>query len=375
MSLLAKVRLEAEGLNLCRALIEIEKVGVELFDVGFVEKKRITFCVKRKDCAKVVAYLKKKCYNVKIIGGVGLYGFLKSVKKHALAFIFVFVAVASAFFLGGVCLDVEINAPQDMTEDIVEALAEIGVKRGCAMRSVNLDRVENALCVALPDVKYAFAAKKGSTLFITVEKLSDAPLPNDLKEKKDVVSSCDGVVTRISVVNGTPLVKAGDTIKKGQVLIRGENVFADGTSETATAIGEVWTNTEYSFSVRFSPEVVETTVTGNVLKRKRLKIFNYVTPYDKKIEFGEYSVQTTTKRLFPLGITVEYETVYETETVVRKNTLDSCLEKLKAQAYDGLKEVTGSNQLQGVTYAVHTAGNETFVTAKVIIEQNAANGG
>lgn len=306
---------------------------------------------------------------------MGLYGFLKSVKKHTLAFMLVFVAVASAFFLGGVCLDVEINAPQDMTEDIVEALADIGVKRGCAMRSVNLDRVENALCVALPDVKYAFAAKKGSTLFITVEKLSDAPLPNDLKEKKDVVSSCDGVVTRISVVNGTPLVKAGDTIKKGQVLIRGENVFADGTSETATAIGEVWTDTEYSFSVRFSPEVVETTVTGNVLKRKRLRIFNYVTPYDKKIEFGEYSVQATIKRLFPLGITVEYETVYETATVVRENTLDSCLEKLKAQAYYGLKEVTGSNQLQGVTYVVHTAGNETFVTAKVIIEQNAANGG
>ena len=375
MSLSFKTQIRVEGLNLCRAVCELENLGFELSDIRFLDKKRITFCVKSKECAKVVAYLKKKWYNTEIIGEVGLSKIFKAFKRRAIAFSLIAVAILAAVILSGTCLEIEINAPEDLTSDIVAALEEIGVKKGCNMRSVDLDETENALCVSLPDVKYAFAEKKGSKLFITVETLSTAPQPDDLTVPRDIVASCDGVVTRILVLNGTPLVSVGDTVKKGQVLIRGQNTFADGTEETATAMGEVWAETTCSHSVRFMPTTIESTPTGNVLRRKRLKIFNYFTRYDREIDFKEYSTQTTVKKLFPLGITVEYQTVFETKTVVRENTLESCYERLKLQAYEGLKAATGSNELQEIVYSTDTVGNDTFVTAKAKIIKNVAIGG
>ena len=140
-------------------------------------------------------------------------------------------------------------------------------------------------------------------------------------------------------------------------------------------MGEVWAETTYSHSVRFMPTTIESTPTGNVLRRKRLKIFNYFTRYDREIEFKEYDTQTTVKKLFPLGITVEYQTVFETKTVVRENTLESCYERLKLQAYEGLKAATGSNELQEIVYSTDTVGNDTFITAKAKIIKNVAIGG
>ena len=55
----------------------------------------------------------------------------------------------------------------------------------------------------------------------------------------DVVASSDGLIQRVTTYAGTPVVKAGDFVKAGQTLIRGEERGKDGTVQSVKARGEV----------------------------------------------------------------------------------------------------------------------------------------
>ena len=180
------------------------------------------------------------------------------------------------------------------------------------------------------------------------------------------------------VINGTPQVNVGDKICKGQVLIKGQNTFADGSTQDVKAMGQVWATFEVSSSVKFVPNNITLQPTGALTKRHRINLLNYFSRFSKSFDYAYYSIDTTYATLYPFGIKIEYQTVYEMQPVEQRLNLEDCLVNLQNQAYDQLKQKLKDLDLKDdytVEYGVQKINADTFVTAKATITQNIAIGG
>ena len=72
-----------------------------------------------------------------------------------------------------------------------------------------------------------------------------------------IIAARDGVVRKIEVRTGIPLVKVGDTVKKGDILISGIiPIIGDYEElirkEAVAAKGEVYLESDFSYQERFS---------------------------------------------------------------------------------------------------------------------------
>ncbi|MBR5250991.1 MAG: sporulation protein YqfD, partial [Clostridia bacterium] len=333
-----KNKITITGLNLSRVVQEIESMGIALFDIFKPDSKTLTFCTYAKDCSKVVAYLKKKCYNISNIDKIGSNLFFFNLKRHFVSISILFLFVFTLSYLGSTCTKIVVYGPTDLVEVAYKTLDDYGKLKGAFKKNISLDKVENALCVAIPQIKYAFASFKGTQLIIQLEPLTVADKIVDNTTPQDLISSCDGVVERILVINGTPQVKVGDKIHKGQVLIKGQNELKDGTTQRTKAMGQVWATVEVSSSVIFTPNTICLEPTGNFVKRHRIKVLNYFTRFSKSFDYAYYTIDTIYSTLYPFGIVVEYQTVYEMQQVTKTLTIKDCLQDLQNQAYLQLKQ-------------------------------------
>lgn len=109
-------------------------------------------------------------------------------------------------------------------EQILTALTEEGVFVGAKRDSIDADRTENAVLAVLPELKrMAISVRHGR---VTVELVDREKRPNGSEEEEptipsDVVASCDGFIVSVSPYAGEAIVKPGDTVRAGQILISG----------------------------------------------------------------------------------------------------------------------------------------------------------
>ena len=125
--------------------------------------------------------------------------------------------------------------------------------------------MKNAVLQAIPELEWIGINTSGCVATISVrERQVDSQVPQSTGVSS-IVSTCDGVITQISTVAGNPVVKRGDAVKRGQVLISG---YTDcGLSIIATrAKGEVYAQTSRELSV-VSPK--QSGYRGKILTKKK----------------------------------------------------------------------------------------------------------
>ena len=138
MRILAKTKLVIEGLNLQRAIYDLQARGIELFDITQNAPKSLSFCIKRKDCDKVVAYLKKKCYNIKTKNNVGVSACQDFIKKHLVALIIFAICLLTAKITGLTCQQIVVIAPESVYDKVYSAIESAGVTKGKAKNKISL---------------------------------------------------------------------------------------------------------------------------------------------------------------------------------------------------------------------------------------------
>ncbi len=371
-----KTTLVLEGLNLKSALKMLVEKGCTVFDIKEHNKKKLSFSVLYIDYPKVVAYLTEKCYTVEKINHYGFAGVIDSIKKHwiAVAVLTVFLCVLA--FFSTLCFDVVIDADSGVYEKVNQAINNAGVKKGIRLSQINIDEIENAVCVSVPEIKYAFVKISGSRVYVSVllRDVSDEPV--DYSKPVDIVAQKNGTITKILILAGTPAVKVGDEVTIGQVLIKGLITYKDGTTEPTTALGEVWATASETGSALFSPVVNKLVPTGSVTKRHCLKIGKYTSPFNKKIDYSYFETQESYAWLFPLGIKVIYQTVYEMRLDSISVTLNDCLTQLQAKAYADAVNKANFDFIKKTEYGTAEKNGNTYVTATIYADiKISINGG
>lgn len=144
------------------------------------------------------------------------------------------VFFASLYILSSFIWFVEVTSSKELKmitkEQILKAASENGVRRGALRYKIDSSQVSEALEKKFIEISWIGIEVRGTKVVIdVVEKV----MPKEDEHKGlpgNVVAVKDGVIKELLVLSGEPKVAAGDTVKKGDILISGV-IFPDAASE------------------------------------------------------------------------------------------------------------------------------------------------
>lgn len=197
------------------------------------------------DEQKFFAISRNMCYNVERIGYTGRFAFFKKLLKSAGA------VLGAAAFITFVCLcDAvvgEIVYKGDAAafrRQIVSVLKLNGVEKGKICKA-DCSSLGEKIVISTDGISYATVTKSGRRIIVDVKSDEEKLDPIDVS-KDEILSPADGKILRLNVLSGIAVVKIGDEVKKGQLIISGQYVHDDKTIKTY-ALGEAVIETKFVY--------------------------------------------------------------------------------------------------------------------------------
>ena len=247
------------------------KSGVNTREVS-VDKLYARFKVSNKESQKAQKVLEKAHREYKILSEDICANRARNRIKYASFVIGVMVSVVFIFSYSFLIFSVNIIGVKNVSEEeIFFVLEQYG--KGVFLKSeIELNNLEKEL-VNIPNVSHAKATIKGNALNIEiVEQLSNTEILEP-QTMGNIISKENAIITKMVVVSGTPVVKVGDSVKKGQVLIEATKSDINGEPvpcpTEAVIEGRIWHQEKFSISGEPNAQTVD-----GIERRKQEFIMN-----------------------------------------------------------------------------------------------------
>ena len=197
-------------------------------------------------------------------------------------------------FLSTFIWSIEIESDKYLSPyEIRQKLYSYGIKPGISKRKVDFRALEDRMLKDTDNIMYFRARIEGSTLKIAVGERVPPPEIVEENEICDIVAGMDGQVIEIFSTAGTPMVEAGDIVKKGQVIIKGEQ-GKEGATYPVHAKGKVIAKTFHEHEKEIQIKGQRSEKTGNKITNLYIELLgkkiylkkslNKFTNYDKILD-------------------------------------------------------------------------------------------
>ncbi len=296
-----KIKIKVEGADFAAFLSAAANGGADLSDIERKERVLTAVCDEESErelrrfaarAGLLFSIAEKRNFGSRARAVIRHSGVVAAALVVALSF------VVSRFFVFSVSVT---GASPTVCSEILSALKEEGLNGAALKSAIDLEEIENTVENGNDKVAFAEAYIDGVKLVINVRE--QLPEPVATEESGKLYSSVDAIVTRVETTGGTAVVKAGDTVRKGDVLIEDHIVVGDpldpGHKEIETAAkGYVYGRVWYTEKLLI-PTVREVTVrTGRSYVSTALYLGDkLVIPAKSAHGFKEYEVTQTKKRI------------------------------------------------------------------------------
>ena len=195
-------------------------------------------------------------------------------------------------------IEVKITGDTLNEDEIINSLNENGLYIGEKKSSIDVKEIINNVRLKREDISWIGIEIKGTNAIVEVVEAEEKPEVVDENDYCSIVSDKPGKILKVIANNGTAMVKPGDIVKEGSLLIAGwiegkytgtRFVRADGKIDAL-----VW-HTETA-SVKLNEKKIEKT--GNTEKKYALNINNFrINLYKKLSNFEKYDTIYTAKKI------------------------------------------------------------------------------
>ncbi len=165
--------------------------------------------------------------------------------------------------------------------EIRRVIKELGINKGILKSKINTEFLEEQIVTKNKNVLWSKVRVQGSTLQVEVVESFRPPVIEIDNSLGKIVADKDGEVVRVYTQSGTAVVKPGDIVKKGDLLIDGYQGKEGGTYEI-TPVGSVIAKTFLEFEESIELEGVKSVNTKNKETEYYIEIFG------KKLYFKKY---------------------------------------------------------------------------------------
>ncbi len=246
------VEYEINGVNLANLLNKIKKEGISLYKVRFIKEKSLTIRIKSKDEKKFFAITKNLCYNVKRIRDCGkmfpIINLLKNPSVLVGALLFILLSVYFSNFILGVTF---VGSGVRYSDEVLSYLNDLGIRENKIIDKNKLEEVSSKILSSTNKFSFVSVKKKGNRLIVELVLSEKEPYIQKNSER-DLYCDVDGVVEDIKLYRGTCMVKVGDKVDKGDLLVLGQMEIKEKVLEVnALAVVTIKTQKEFNYISSF----------------------------------------------------------------------------------------------------------------------------
>ena len=274
--ILGYVRVEIEGyyierfINICQNKkiliwnLKREKGVMLFFNIGISDFKKLKEISRKTNC------------KIKIKKKKGIPFIIHRYKRRKIFVIFLIIIAFLVYTSSKYVWNIDIKVEENLKiENIKEDIESLGLKRGVLKSKIDTDKLINEIRLKRNDISWIGIDLKGTNAIIKIVKFNEKPEIIDNSDYCNIVATKDGIITEIVAQNGTALVKAGDEVHKGDVLIAGymEGKYTD--KRYVHSLGEVKAKILYKQSekVYLNQEILKET--GEEENKFQIKFNNF----------------------------------------------------------------------------------------------------
>ena len=229
------------------------------------------------------------------------------------------------------------------------------MQTGTPKSKVDCAELEKNLRKDFEDIAWISCALTGTKLSVEITETLNVCTDTSMKGPCNIVASKNCTIAEIVTASGTPVVKSGDDVKKGDVLISGAVYLYDDNNEVmdtnyVSAEGEVYGICVYHYDESIPRTNYVKEYTGNEKKYYSFGLLKYdFTPYVPKCPYDTFDRLSDDKRLhigknLYLPFEIKKTTVKEYTLMMKKLSEKDATDKMQEK----LNHYIGNLQEKGV---------------------------
>ena len=314
-----------------------------------------------------------KC-RIKIIKKKGMPFVFNKYKKRKIFVILIAIVILVVLTLSNFIWNIQIEGVETIDKnELIGELKINGLDTGKLKNKLDCSKIINQIRLERDDISWLGIELKGTNAIVKVVEAEAKPELINEEEYCNIIAKKDSEIIKISAINGTPVVKEGEIVTKGQTLIAGwmEGKFT-GTRYVHAA-GEVKAKVLYKEKTKIELKQNISEKTGNWETKYKIKFNNFeINLYKTLSKFEKYDTIYASNKLkifsnFYLPIEViklknyeiiEKEITYGAEEAIEvgKQILSDKLEK----------EIENKDNI--LQKHVNTYASDTYIEVELIYE-------
>ena len=161
--------------------------------------------------------------RMKVLRRYGIVRLRRAARRRSVLLTAAACGMLMMLYISQMTLEVRVEGAKDepQAREMLAVLEECGIKKGVYAGSVDRNGAAEEILRRFAGLTYAAVRRRGTAMELYVVQATQAPETYDAGLHTDVVAGAGGLVTRVVTLGGEALVKPGDTVVPGQVLIAG----------------------------------------------------------------------------------------------------------------------------------------------------------
>ena len=359
-------------INLCA------QEGIDFWAMEWLDEHTVRLTIRRYTLKRFRELAQRAGCEVEREASRGLPDFLGRFRTRYAFLMGLVLALCAVSVLSRFVLTIQVSGNEEVPSAVIlSQLRQLGVRPGVYGPGLNRRQLAQELLVRLDGLSWAALNLYGTRLEVVVREPIKVPERVDESGYFDIVAEADGIITHIEPELGDALVKDGDVVARGDVLISGNvamepPLYSDAPTRyyQTHARGRVWARTWRLLTAAIPVEATVKDYTGaeksvwslNFLGQ-RVKIFG-----NTSISWPMYDKITTVRQAalpggeaLPLSLNRETVREYQPRTVEVDQSAARTL--LEEQLLKQLEALVGEDgEVESTQFAARVSGGRLEVT-------------
>lgn len=298
--------------------------NINLYNISYGKDKMVVLI-------DVKDYLKIKRLNyyskIRVVKYDGLLNIKKIIKDNMFYISVVFLSFIWMNLLTNYIVDIEIiHSNSGIRRLLKKELDKNNIKKfSLAYSFEELDNItKKILADNKNNLEWVSIKKDGMKYIVRAEeRIIKSEVVSD--KPRDIVASKDAYITKVISSKGNVLVRQGEYVKKGTVLISGKITLYEDVKGVTSASGSVYGNVWYECTVETPKEISSDRLTGR--KRYNLNVGNKILLRNKYQNFRQKNIREI--KIF--GLKIKFYREEEVEIIKTKTDDEYALNRLKEE--------------------------------------------
>ena len=293
------------------------------------------------DFKKLKQICKKTKCKIKIQSKKGLPFIIKKYKKRKFFFIFLLLIILTIIILSNFIWNIEIESDADIPkEEILELAQSEGLEIGKRKGAIDTKAVINKIRLERDDISWVGIEIDGTNATIKLVKADEKPEIINDDEYCNIVADKNAMILKVSAQNGTPLVKEGDIVTNGDVIVAGWMEGKYAGKQYVHAQAEIQAKVWYTTTEKVYLQETKKVETGEAKSSYSVKINNFQINLPKSLpKFQKYDTIEENKKLKLFSnFYLPFELVKYTYKEYKEEQVVHSIEEAKQIGIDRAKE-------------------------------------